>query len=115
MKKLKIALCEGRHAIPEATDGAVFGQTIADPTDLKAMAQTVRKRLCCTDAVDLYVTGLTVALGEVIRYCAVAGIELTLWHYDRNSDSYYPQTLFVRDQIAEFDFGYSCVTGASRG
>lgn len=113
MKKLSLALCEGRHSIPDAIDGAIFPNTI-DPLDLGGMAQTVRERLHDADSVDLYVTGLTVALGEVIRYCATMAIPLTLWHYNRDTDNYYPQPLLIRDAVAAYDYDYTCITGASR-
>lgn len=40
---------------------------------------------------NLYVTGLTVATVAVINVCREEGIDLTLYHYDRESGSYYPQ------------------------
>ena len=29
-KKIKVAVCKGRHEIPQATDGAIFGNTIKE-------------------------------------------------------------------------------------
>lgn len=29
-KKIKVAVCKGRHEIPQATDGAIFEQTIKE-------------------------------------------------------------------------------------
>lgn len=76
------------------------------------MAEIARAKLNGADSVDLYVTGLTVALGEIIRYCATAAIPLTLWHFDRDTGSYYPQPLFIRDTVAAYDYGVMCITGA---
>lgn len=40
---------------------------------------------------DLYVTGLTVALIEVINFCNLYGVGLVLHHYDKLLDIYYKQ------------------------
>ena len=89
---LNIALCEGRHNIPQATDGAIFPQVV-NPLDLEGMAAVVATKLQDVTDVNLYVTGLTVALVEVIRYCYNNGINLTLYHFDRDSNAYYPQVV----------------------
>lgn len=91
MKK-KMALCEGRHAILQATDGSIFENTL-DPLDLEGMASLATEKLQGCKALDLYVTGLTVALVEVIKVCQATGIQLTLWHYNRDNGEYYPQTV----------------------
>lgn len=90
MNHLKLALCEGRHEIPEAKDGAIFGNSI-NPLDLDGMRATAAARLAGIEVLDLYVTGLTVALVEVINFCHANGVKLTLWHFDRESCGYYPQ------------------------
>lgn len=132
MVELRVALCEGRHNIPEATDGAIFG-SIEDPTNIGVLECDAYDRLwelfeqygiveyrteevvefdelndeefiathtdrVVTEAVELniYVTGLTVALISVLnvcRYNAIGDINITLWHYDRESGKYYPQTV----------------------
>lgn len=61
------------------------------------MAQDVHKALDNTSInhLVLYVTGLTVALGEVIKYCFENIIDLTLMHYDRNTNEYYAQNIIT--------------------
>ena len=68
MKNMKMMLCEGRHEIPEAVDGAIFPAVIPDPTDLEAMMAIVNGKLRYCAKLDLYVTGLTVALVTVVNY-----------------------------------------------
>lgn len=87
-----LSLCEGRHAIPQAEDGAIFGNTInpLDPQALQAEAESKLKALDIK-SLDLYVTGLTVALVSVLNACRQLGIVVTLYHYDRESGNYYPQ------------------------
>jgi hypothetical protein len=48
---------------------------------------------------DLYVTGMTVALVSVINYAIHNHIPLTLWHYNKANESYYPQEVHT----TEFD------------
>ena len=111
MKKLEMALCAGRHEI-EVKDGYIF-ETIKDVTNIKALEQKAfamlwgaayrnkyttpseedGDQLYIADGVslDLYVTGLTVALIAVLNVCREEGIDVTLWHYNRDSGKYYPQ------------------------
>ena len=95
MKSIKLGLCAGRHNIPNI-DGYVFGE-IADPTNIQAMNHQAcnvlfgQYGLTQGDHLDLYVTGLTVALVEVLRVCLHEGITVTLWHYNRDSGDYYQQ------------------------
>lgn len=87
-----MALCEGRHSIPQAVDGAIFGNTI-NPLDTQGLQAEAESKLKALDikSLDLYVTGLTVALVAVLNTCRQLGIVVTLYHYDRESDNYYPQ------------------------
>lgn len=86
----KMELCKARHEIPQAVDGSIFGN-IVDPTDLTAMKTVVAEKLQGVSSLELYVTGLTVALVEVINYCHENGVELTLMHYNRDTNDYYSQ------------------------
>lgn len=86
----KMELCQARHEIPQAVDGSIFGN-IVDPTDLIAMKTVVAEKLQGVSSLELYVTGLTVALVEVINYCHENGVELTLMHYNRDTNDYYSQ------------------------
>ena len=87
-----MALCEGRHEIPQAVDGSIFGNTIdpLDPNGLQAEAESKLRELDIK-SLDLYVTGLTVALVAVLNACHKLGIVVTLYHYDREEGNYYPQ------------------------
>lgn len=44
--------------------------------------------------IDLYVTGLTILTAAVIKVSAEFGVDLTLWHFDREKGDYYPQVIF---------------------
>ena len=115
-KNLHIALCTGRHEIPQATDGAIFGNTIEDVTRtslLELHAQGViwskiseRDWIHVVDVdeygydtydadedviINIYVTGLTVALIAALNVCKYIGVKVVLWHYNNATGKYYSQ------------------------
>ena len=93
---VRLALCESRHSMPVDVEGAIFPQTV-DPTDIRSIKlQCVRSLRRYYEGgkkpvMVVYVTGLTVALVEVINYCRSHKIRLILMHYDRESGEYFPQ------------------------
>lgn len=115
---LNVALCQGRHDIPQATDGHIFTE-IVDVTDTNSLYDTMSEfidsnKVCsyyCGEChncdeyyscggsqsmfypikLNVYVTGLTVALVEVINYCGINNIDLTLYHFNRDTNDYYAQ------------------------
>ena len=84
-------LCKGRHSTP-ATDGAIF-ETEVNPLDVTALESQAKERLESLNItrLNLYVTGLTVALIAVLNAARELGIKVTLWHFDRESGKYYSQ------------------------
>lgn len=87
-----MALCSGRHNIKEAEDGAIF-DVIQDPTDVKGLERCALKKLLDLDIryLNLYVTGLTVALIASLNACKKLDIKVTLWHFDRETSTYFSQ------------------------
>lgn len=85
-----MGLCEGRHNITQVKDGYIF-PSVVNPTNLDSMKELISEKLYNVYELNLYVTGLTVALVEVINYCHARNIKLTLYHFDRESGEYYPQ------------------------
>ena len=82
--------CGSMSRIPQAIDGSVFG-TELDPLDLSGMEREAAKQLCDVFTLNLYVTGLTVALIAVLNVCREQKIKVTLYHYNRETGNYYPQ------------------------
>ena len=41
--------------------------------------------------INLYVTGMTVALIATLNACKGEGVSVTLYHYDRDTGNYFPQ------------------------
>ena len=121
MPILKMELCEDRHKTL-AEDGSVFSHHVTDITDIEKLELSAQNRIweVCYEKykagkdgyiyikekesskellidprlhIDLYVTGLSVALISVINVCLRENIGLTLWHYDIDTKEYYPQKL----------------------
>ena len=121
MKTLKMCLCEGRHEIPQATEGSIF-KTEVDPlavdrlevqafnsiwdkcfklgileyasSKYPELEGTEEEDSLCIPrglSLDLYVTGLTVALVAVLNVCREEGIKVTLYHVNRETGTYYAQ------------------------
>ena len=85
-------LVQGRHEISEVKD-YIFTNTL-DPADrqgIRSLAQKSLEFLSKGDNLTVYVTGLTVALVEVINICHEKGVRLTLMHFDRGTGTYFPQ------------------------
>ena len=89
-KEVHMSLCEGRHEISQAIDGSVFGMEL-DPLDLSGMEREAAKQLRDVFTLNLYVTGLTVALIAVLNVCREQKIKVTLYHFNKETGNYYPQ------------------------
>ena len=90
-----MSLCNGRHSIPDAIDGSVFEHEITDPTAVDYIEAEAFSRLSemHIDCLNLYVTGLTVALIATINACKRLSIKVILWHFDRDTGKYYEQNV----------------------
>lgn len=88
---VSMELCKGRHKTP-ATDGAIF-ETEVSPLDVTALELEAKERLASLNItkLNLYVTGLTVALFAVLNVTRELGVEVILWHFDRENCKYYCQ------------------------
>lgn len=94
--KYTYGLCRGRHDIPDVSD-YIFDNQV-NPLDVDGLYDHVRETIPedCHELV-LYATGLTVALLAVVRYCANNDVGLTVKHFDRDSNEYYPQIIFTTE------------------
>lgn len=90
VKKADMCLCEGRHPIPQATNGAIFGNML-NPLDTEGMEAEALTKLEGMETLNLYVTGLTVALIAVLNAARQTHTNVTLYHYNRETDTYYTQ------------------------
>lgn len=88
---MKIGLVKGRHEI-EGVNEYIFEEEIEDIFNYD-YKETIIISLVGHDVVDLYVTGLTIALVEVIKYCIKNDVKLTLYHYNKKTNEYEPQAV----------------------
>ena len=88
-----MGLCVGRHDIPDATDGFVFPNTVANPFDFVTLTDTANKSIGDCDNLILFVTGLTPVLIVVVNLCHQRGIKLTLMHFNTATNSYVSQNV----------------------
>lgn len=98
MKAIKVAVCKGRHEIPQATDGAIFENTITEMNPFSLLLEASKRlfsdfALQTGDIVELYVTGLTMATLAIVNACASTDIELVCYHYDRETGTYILQPM----------------------
>ena len=86
----KLGLIRNRHEMP--VDDFIF-ETIDDVTDLDWLHQVSLDKLKClsSDKLGIYVTGLSTALVAALNACRYLGIDVELYHYNRDTDSYYAQ------------------------
>lgn len=111
--KRVIGLCAGRHPLP--VDEYIY-EGVKDVLDFARLLHLADKYVyehCClhnaigsaingndlTDTkivvgepLNVIVTGLTPCTTAVMYACACYGVDLTLWHYDREADDYKPQS-----------------------
>lgn len=90
----KLGTVKGRHEIKKVQE-YVF-ENIPDPTDVKGTERMAYDRLSNLKSpckVELYVTGLTMAVISVINAASALAVPITLMHYDRKRDACFPQEL----------------------
>ena len=99
-RALNIALCEGRHEIPAAVDGAIYPFEV-NPFDYEGLRSVAANRLDGfghgNGVVNLYVTGMTSAALAVASICFENEINLIAWHYNRDTGEYAPQVVYAVD------------------
>lgn len=98
VKELSVSLCSGRHFISQAKNGSIFGPRL-DPTDINGIEAQANAWVesavgSGVDLINLYVTGLKVALVAVIRASIFHNVDLVLWHYSRDNGEYLPQEVW---------------------
>ena len=93
-------LCEGRHTINDV-DKYIFNKdffqeesSMFDYNYMETQVANVLSTVTKDDILTVYVTGLTTALVEVIKYCSCHNITLELMHFNRVTNTYNRQDMF---------------------
>lgn len=109
--KRVVGLCAGRHQLP--VDEYIYSE-IKDVLDFAGLLHIADKyvhehcnprnaigsaingwddtKIVVGEPLNVIVTGLTPCTAAVMYACACYGVDLTLWHYDREADDYKPQS-----------------------
>lgn len=96
--KIKIGLIKGRHEIPQVERKYIFKEDI-DPIDVdgaQLKAFNVLSEIKAKDPqtwLDIYVTGLTMALIATLNAARQLDLNVTLYHFDRETGKYFPQAV----------------------
>jgi len=87
-----LALCEARHDMPQNVHGAIFSTNV-NPLDVSGLTEEAKRVLepLKNGQVDIYVTGLTVALISALNACKELNITVNLYHFNRDTNEYYRQ------------------------
>ena len=95
-----IGLIKGRHTMPEKVSGYVYealtADSITNPEKLETMASYGLDsfKIKSGDIVNLYVTGLTVALVATLNVLQTKyKVNTVLWHYNIEDGAYFAQRL----------------------
>ena len=96
-KPIRVGVCKGRHEMP--CNLFVFDNTIADPTNVKEIEEEAvnffkanfSDKPCNT--IEIYVTGLTVAVIAAIKVATKYFCNVIAMHYDMKKDCYYMQSI----------------------
>lgn len=83
---VKVGLINNRHPMP--VQNYIFEKEIKNVFDF----ESIKNELVC------YITGLSSVTAALVQVCAVYGVELTLMHYDRDTDEYVPQVIFSKNR-----------------
>lgn len=91
---MNIGLIRGRHEIAEVEE-YIFNEAIVDVTDIQALSKQAFEKLMThkDEAINLYVTGLTAACAAVIKVCVDNDINLSLWHFNNATGTYFEQVI----------------------
>ena len=93
--KINLGLCKGRHQILNVDEKSYIFDEIKDIKDIKKLDNIAYEKMqkLKGESIYLYVTGLTVALISVLNVCKKLNINVTLMHYDKDTDGYFEQVV----------------------
>lgn len=96
-KSINVGLVKGRHEMGDLVSDYIFKGPIEDPTDFSKMWLVADGFIgdlpMDVKEINLYVTGLTAALIEVIKVCRQYNIKLNLFHFDTKTNTYVKQEM----------------------
>ena len=96
-KSINVGLVKGSHEMGDLVSDYIFKGSIDDPTDFGKMWLVADEFIgdlpMDVKEINLYVTGLTAALVEVIKVSRSYDIKLNLFHFDTKTSTYVKQEM----------------------
>lgn len=112
---VKVGLINNRHPMP--VQNYIFEKEIENVFDFESIKNEIKEFILekvgvhtvlnhginqtDSQSVSVYsgnITGLSSVTAALVQVCAVYGVELTLMHYDRDTDEYVPQVIFSKNR-----------------
>lgn len=90
---MKYVLIGNRHSHKEIDNLPAIFDDVVDIFDYDLHKKIIHSKLNKCNKLALYVTGLTQLLVSVLNYCRLFNIEVTLYHYDVDSNKYRTQSV----------------------
>lgn len=90
---MRYVLMNNRHSHKDINNlPAIFTEAV-DIFDFDLHKKIIHMKLKDCGHLDLYVTGVTQLLVSVLNYCKLFNIEVTLFHYDIDTNRYRSQSV----------------------
>ena len=83
---VKVGLINNRHPMP--VQNYIFEKEIENVFDFESIKNEIKEFIL--EKVSVHTV--------LVQVCAVYGVELTLMHYDRDTDEYVPQVIFSKNR-----------------
>lgn len=98
---VKVGLINNRHPMP--VQNYIFEKEIENVFDFESIKNEIKEFILESvysgkNELVCYITGLSSVTAALVQVCAVYGVELTLMHYDRDTDEYVPQVIFSKNR-----------------
>lgn len=90
---MKYVLVSSRHSHKDIDNLPAIFTEVVDIFDYDLHKKIIHSKLKECKHIALYVTGLTQLLVSVLNYCRLFNIEVTLFHYDVDSNRYRSQSV----------------------
>lgn len=90
---MKYVLIGNRHSHKDIDTLPAIFDDVVDIFDYDLHKKIIHSKLHKCNKLALYVTGLTQLLVSVLNYCRLFEIEVTLYHYDVDSNKYRTQSV----------------------
>lgn len=93
---VKVGLINNRHPMP--VQNYIFEKEIENVFDFESIKNEIKEFILEKVGVHTVLNHGINQTDALVQVCAVYGVELTLMHYDRDTDEYVPQVIFSKNR-----------------